>query len=116
MLDLMPYRDSTRAGVSARLAVANASHNVGEMRAARVLHLASQQPISLVGIRSTWRDDLYITILGAVGERKVQLQVILNPLVRWIWLGAGVITAGTLIAVFPELRWRRRPAPPTRAC
>ncbi len=109
---LPPYRDSTRAGVAARMAVSNAGHDQGELRAAKVIHLASQQPISLVGIRSTPRDDLYVMLTGAAGG-KAWLQVMLNPLVLWIWVGAGIVTFGTLVAVLPELR-RRRPAALTR--
>ncbi|MGH2374537.1 MAG: heme lyase CcmF/NrfE family subunit [bacterium] len=105
---LVPYRDSTRAGVAARVAVSNAGHDLGEIRSAEMTHLASQQPLRLVGIRSTVRDDLYI-ILASVADGKARIQVLLNPLVLWIWIGAGVITLGTLVAVLPELRRRRMP-------
>lgn len=107
LVDLVPYQDSTRAGVAARVSVANAGHQRGEMRAAKVLHLQSQQPISLVGIRSTLRDDLYIILSGAAGKRAF-LHVLLNPLVMWIWIGAGIITVGTLVAALPELRRQRK--------
>ncbi|MGH2405035.1 MAG: heme lyase CcmF/NrfE family subunit [bacterium] len=106
VIDVFPYRDSTRSGMAARIAVANTDHPVGEVRAAKVVHEVSQQPLSLVGIRSTIRDDLYVILEGLAGER-VRLRVFLNPLVLWIWLGAGVVTAGTLVAVLPELRSRR---------
>lgn len=89
------------------MSVANAGHQRGEMRAAKVLHLQSQQPISLVGIRSTLRDDLYIILSGAAGKRAF-LHVLLNPLVMWIWIGAGIITVGTLVAALPELRRQRK--------
>lgn len=100
-----PYRDSTRAGASARLAVSNAGHTLGKLRAAQVTHLASRQPITLIGLRSTIRDDLYVIFMGVV-DGKARLRILVNPLVFWIWVGAGVITLGTLIAALPERRRR----------
>lgn len=105
---VMPYRDSTRAGVTARVAVSNAGHDLGELRPAQVTHLASRQAITLIGLRSTLRDDLYIIFTGIV-DGKARLRVLLNPLVFWIWVGAGVITLGMLVAVLPERR--RSPIP-----
>jgi len=105
---VLPYRDSTRIGIAVQLTVSNAGQVLGVLQAGKVVHVASQQPLNLVGIRSTPRDDLYV-ILAGVAPRKVRLQVLLNPLVFWIWTGMGVITLGTLIAVLPELRRTRRP-------
>ncbi len=100
---VVPYRDSTRAGRAARIAVSNAGHPLGELRPAQALHLASRQPVTLVGLRSTLRDDLYIIFSGVI-DGKARLRVLLNPLVFWIWVGAGVLTLGTLVAVLPERR------------
>ncbi len=104
---VVPYRDSTRIGIAAQLTVSNAGRALGVVQAGKVVHMSSQQPLNLVGIRSTPRDDLYL-ILAGVAPGKVRLQVLLNPLVFWIWTGMGVITLGTLIAVLPELRRTRR--------
>ena len=30
----------------------------------------------------------------------------LNPLVKWIWIGAGVLLLGAVIAMFPDRRER----------
>jgi len=103
---IAPYRDSTRIGVAVQLGVANAGHALGVLEAAKVVHISSQQPLNLVGIRSSPRDDLYV-ILTDVAPGQVRLRVVLTPLVFWIWTGMGVISLGTLIAVLPE--FRRRP-------
>ncbi|MGH2452422.1 MAG: heme lyase CcmF/NrfE family subunit [bacterium] len=104
---VIPYRDSTRAGMAARISVSNAGRDLGELSPAQVMHLASQQPVTLIGLRSTPRDDLYVIFSGVI-EGEARLRILLNPLVFWIWVGAGVITAGTLVAVLPG---RRRLAP-----
>ena len=35
-------------------------------------------------------------------DQSVTLQVVINPLVDWIWVGFGVLALGTLMALLPE--------------
>ncbi len=67
-------------------------------------------PMTGVAIRTTLRDDLYIALAGWKEAGQVAiLRVVLNPLVIWIWIGSGVLVAGTLVAVWPDpIRARRR--------
>ena len=37
-----------------------------------------------------------------LGSQSATLQVVINPLVDWIWLGFGVLALGTGIALLPE--------------
>jgi len=74
-------------------------------------------PMTEVGIRSYPLEDLYLIlsalddIEGAVSARSdaqgLDLQVLVKPLVSWIWLGCLVLTAGTLIALWPSVDKRR---------
>ena len=41
-------------------------------------------------------------------------RIIASPLVTWIWLGALIVFAGGLIALWPAARDRARPAPRRR--
>jgi cytochrome c-type biogenesis protein CcmF len=44
-----------------------------------------------------------------VGEDgRASIQAFVNPLITWIWIGGGVMLAGTLIAFWPDTRERRR--------
>lgn len=53
---------------------------------------------------------------GRQGERparalfRATLQVLVRPLVVWIWIGAAIIGLGALIALQPARRLRRRPS------
>ncbi|HSI81715.1 MAG TPA: heme lyase CcmF/NrfE family subunit [Solirubrobacterales bacterium] len=52
--------------------------------------------------------------VGAIAERylaeglPIDLRVNVNPLVMWIWLGAGIAVAGALLAIWPAPGARRR--------
>jgi len=71
------------------------------------LYKTSQQPTSEVAIRSRMTEDLY-AVLGAVNpDGRAVIQVFVNPLVNWIWLGGLIMVLGTLIALLPN----RVPAP-----
>ena len=43
----------------------------------------------------------------------VTLRVTIQPLVVWLWIGGGIVAAGTVLAAFPGRR--RRPTAPVSA-
>jgi cytochrome c-type biogenesis protein CcmF len=56
-----------------------------------------------VAIRRAPAEDLYIVLAGFdAPSQSGTYTVTVNPLVNWIWLGFGVMTIGTLIALLPE--------------
>ena len=70
-----------------------------------------------VGIRSYPLEDLYL-ILSALDDAEgalaadsdaqgLDLQVLVKPLVSWIWIGCLVLVAGPLIALWPSVDRRR---------
>lgn len=69
----------------------------------RRLYKASQQPTTLVAIRPRLREDIYVVFAGMTddGQRAV-MQIFVNPLVNWIWLGGFIIVLGILIALVPS--------------
>ena len=71
------------------------------------------QPMTEVGIRSFVSEDLYL-ILSAMndtggalsndpGAQGIDLQVLIKPLVSWIWIGCLFIALGTVIALWPNV-------------
>ncbi len=65
----------------------------------------SQQPIPTPDVRSTFLGDTYLNLMAFErnGENAT-IQVILEPLVPWIWLGGGIICLGSLVAGWPARR------------
>ncbi|MDE3178391.1 MAG: heme lyase CcmF/NrfE family subunit, partial [Acidobacteriota bacterium] len=73
------------------------------VRPQRRFYKASQQPVSHVAIRRSLVEDLYVVLSGqdpATG--KAVIEVFVNPLVIWVWIGGIVMVLGTLIALIPS--------------
>jgi cytochrome c-type biogenesis protein CcmF len=64
---------------------------------------ASQQPTSYVAIHPTLAEDLYVVLAGIDPDTgKAIIQVFVNPLVMWVWIGGVVTLLGTLLALVPS--------------
>ncbi|MBW8866310.1 MAG: cytochrome c-type biogenesis protein CcmH [Acidobacteria bacterium] len=62
-----------------------------------------QEPTTEVAIRRTPAEDLYAVLGGFdLADQSATLQLVVNPLVNWIWVGFGVLALGTGIALLPE--------------
>jgi len=62
-----------------------------------------QEPTTEVAIRRTPAEDLYAVLGGFdLADQSVTLQLVVNPLVNWIWFGFGIMALGTGIALLPE--------------
>jgi cytochrome c-type biogenesis protein CcmF len=69
----------------------------------RRFYKASQQPISHVAIRPTLAQDLYVVLAGQdPASGKAVIEVFINPLVQWVWLGGLVVFLGSLLALVPS--------------
>ena len=61
------------------------------------------QPVHIVAIHSTLREDLYVTYQGLNDQTGHPIiKAIINPLVNWIWIGVLVIVMGTAMALVPN--------------
>lgn len=60
-------------------------------------------PTSEVGLRTTWREDLYVVLNGwEDGAASATFSLYRNPLMVWLWIGGVILMLGTLIAVWPH--------------
>jgi cytochrome c-type biogenesis protein CcmF len=65
-------------------------------------------------IDSSWRDDLYLTIASIPDKGSVwTFGVVEQPLVMWLWIGAGLVGFGSVLSAIPGRR--RRPTDPVSA-
>ncbi|MDZ7371584.1 MAG: heme lyase CcmF/NrfE family subunit [candidate division KSB1 bacterium] len=72
---------------------------LGTVKAERHL-FENFQPATEVGIYSTIRHDVYVILEEYDLEgQQATVTVLLNPLVMWIWIGAGIMTIGVLIGL-----------------
>ena len=91
--------------------VSREGRRVGTITAEQRIYMTADQPIREVGIRSTPLEDVYVILAGVENfEGAIQndpsaqgavFQVLVRPLVGWIWYGGLVMTLGALIALWP---------------
>ena len=67
-----------------------------------------QQRTTEVAIRSTAREDLYVLYEGQGQDGRAFFRVYVDPLVVWVWIGAYVLTLGTIITMLPDNRDKNR--------
>jgi cytochrome c-type biogenesis protein CcmF len=65
-----------------------------------------------VAVHSTWGSDFYTILHSGEGQDRIQLTVVENPLMRWLWLSGGIVLAGAVPWFWPA---RRRIAVETQA-
>jgi cytochrome c-type biogenesis protein CcmF len=96
--------DGQKQMVTAALSVSRNGKEVGGLDPAKWFYRKhEEEPTTEVAIRRGVGEDLYIVLAGYdVATQSVTLQVFINPLVSWIWLGFGVLAMGTIIALLPE--------------
>lgn len=80
-----------------------------ELRPGRHLHLLQNEWTTEVAIHSTWGGDFYTILNAGLGDGRVAITLVNNPMMRWIWMGGFVTTASAVVAVWPSRR-RRQPA------
>jgi len=99
VFDTQDGRNIARAVVS----VDKDGKYVGELYPRRDYYYESQQPLTIVGLRSTPEDDLYVILADwqSLSTAGATFKVYHNPLVWWLWRGMIVFILGTLIAAMP---------------
>ncbi|GAC1360387.1 MAG: hypothetical protein NVSMB3_08290 [Acidobacteriaceae bacterium] len=88
----------------ALLDVYRGGKKVTQMAPEKRFYQASQTNSTMVANHSTLASDLYVIYEGKNPEtERPIIKVFLNPLMNWIWIGVGIVAAGTLVALLPNL-------------
>jgi cytochrome c-type biogenesis protein CcmF len=94
-----PNYEYTRALIT----VTKDGHAFTSMHPEKRFYKASQQPTSYVSIHPTLAEDLYVVLSGLDQDSgKAVIEVFVNPLVVWVWIGGVVVFLGTLLALVPS--------------
>jgi len=88
----------------AAVSVTQNGQPVGTLYPRRDYYYESQQPDTVIGLRSTLADDLYIALVDwqPISSGGTTFKIYHNPLVSWLWLGGLVFILGTLVAAWPD--------------
>jgi cytochrome c-type biogenesis protein CcmF len=61
------------------------------------------QPTTEVAIHRTLTEDFYVVMPKFnLADQSVDVEVVVTPLVNWVWLGFGMLALGTFIALLPD--------------
>jgi cytochrome c-type biogenesis protein CcmF len=74
---------------------------------ARHFHLLQEQWTTEVAIHSTWSGDFYTILNAGLGEGRVVVTLIENPMMRWIWLSGWIAGSGAIVAAWPTRASRK---------
>ena len=77
---------------------------LGQLYPRRDYYYASQQPMTIPGVRSTLEDDLYVLLVDwrPISSEGATFKIFHNPLVNWLWIGSIWLIFGTLVASWPD--------------
>ena len=72
----------------------------------RLNHYTSMnQPIGTPMVLSGLDEDLYLSLINVDDEKgSASLEVLIKPLVWWLWFGGGLMLLGTGVAAWPNRR------------
>ncbi|HXG88986.1 MAG TPA: cytochrome c-type biogenesis CcmF C-terminal domain-containing protein [Vicinamibacterales bacterium] len=97
--------DNQKQMITAHITVKDADgQEIGKMYPAKWYFARhEEEPTTEVAIRRSFAEDLYIVMPAfEVKEQSASIEVHINPLINWIWLGFAVLALGTAIALLPE--------------
>jgi cytochrome c-type biogenesis protein CcmF len=97
-------------GVRALISLARPGAPDAVLSPERRFYDRSRETSAEVAIRSSWREDLYIALVGWEDvEGTIAIQVHVNPLTAWIWAGSIGMVLGGALCLLPRLLPRAAP-------
>ncbi len=98
--------DNNKRMIFADIRVHEAGKDRGTLSPAKFIYKKmSDSPTTEVAMMHSLRDDLYV-IVGTInpGTKVATLQIHVNPLVSWIWIGCMVLIFGSIVCLWPQLQ------------
>jgi cytochrome c-type biogenesis protein CcmF len=82
---------------------------VGDLYPRRDYFYASQQPMTIPGVRSTLQDDFYVLLVGwePIAQQGATFKIYHNPEVNFVWMGGFIFIAATLLAAWPTREYEK---------
>jgi cytochrome c-type biogenesis protein CcmF len=94
-----PHRQS----LVAHVAVTRGGAELGTLRPRMNQYESQREPIGTPAVRSSLREDLYLSIMNVDPQRHtLGLLALVNPMVGWIWIATAVMALGGLLALVPR--------------
>jgi cytochrome c-type biogenesis protein CcmF len=96
--------DGQKQMITAHTTVSRDGREVAKMYPAKwFFRKHESEPTTEVAIRRTLSEDVYLVLPAfSVEDQSASMEIVVNPLVNWVWVGFGVLALGTGIALLPE--------------
>jgi cytochrome c-type biogenesis protein CcmF len=104
-LDALKVSDDGRKQmVTAHMTVSKNGKELTKMYPARwFFRKHEDQPTTEVAIRRSFAEDVYLVMPQFdASAQTASIEMVVNPLINWVWFGFGILGLGTLIALLPE--------------
>lgn len=85
--------------VYADLSVKKSGRELDAIQPEKVFYPTFDKPSTEVAIKSNFESDLYVVLNSWEEDGRATFMVKLIPLVIWIWIGAGMVLSGGLLAI-----------------
>jgi len=69
--------------------------------------MRESQRTSEIDMRSTLKEDLYISLAASQNDGSATFVIMLNPMMNWMWIGGFIITLGIVIILVHSVRKKR---------
>jgi cytochrome c-type biogenesis protein CcmF len=106
-----PVAEPHRQAMVARVAVERGGRDLGVLTPRMNYYPNQREPVGTPAVRSTWREDLYLSMVNVdPGRQTLGLHALVKPMVAWIWAATGVLGLASLLGLLPARRRREEPA------
>ncbi len=93
--------------LKARIRVRHGGDDLGVYAPAISTFPGSNQGIGTPSVHVGLTYDVYLSLLNAPDDSgRITLQVLVNPLILWLWIGGAVMALGTLLCLMPTRKAR----------
>jgi cytochrome c biogenesis factor len=105
VLNATPETYQSKMRFAATLGVHKAGRKIATLVAEKNNHWLLENPwVTEVAIRSSLKEDLYVILGGLEQDGLASFQLVVNPLINWLWIGGGLLFVGATVATWPSGR------------
>ncbi|UCF20834.1 MAG: heme lyase CcmF/NrfE family subunit [Gemmatimonadota bacterium] len=93
-------REAHRDFVEAAFGIGKGSEQLAVLTPRLNYYPMSDQPIGTPHVRTRPHEDLYLSLMAYARDGSTAtVNIIVNPMVVWIWIGGGIVALGALFAI-----------------
>ena len=84
------------------MSVYRADRKIATLMPEKNFHWNVEQWVTEVAIRTSLKEDLYVILADFAEDGSAAFQILINPLVVWLWIGGGLLLLGATVAIWPS--------------